>query len=420
MTPKISLKSKWFWTYLGFVGLVFALGLIQVKKNFIDYPIYERAALKIWTRDLVNFYEPGRVTPNGNYYPYFWAFLFVPIAICGPFVGKFLFMLLFFGAYFYLLNFSARLAWGDRSAAVDLSSGEGAQPDTDTRLKHQILLMIPTLFLINDAFMNSNIGLLLAVLLVMAFQVRARKPGWGALLLALPIVIKVYPALMLGFFGWERRWKMLLSTVGICVFFYFGVPALIEGWQTAVRLTGEHIYVVSHYDDQINWGYDNFIFQNIPGTFIRYGALLGLPLKVAYRVAMATSLAAILWFLRISFQANARGLNRERSQRYFALAMALVPMLTPISWFNMALFYLPLMAYVVKRAFFERHRRSQIMFGLFFVLYCLTTRDLVGRELCHALLRLSVPFMGIVFLVTSFVLDLVEFDARLQAESSIS
>jgi hypothetical protein len=90
--------------------------------------------------------------------------------------------------------------------------------------------------------------------------------------------------------------------------------------------------------------------------------------------------------------------------------MALIPMLTPVSWFNMALFYLPLMAFVFRRALLESHRRSQLLVGIFICFYCLSTPDLMGRELNKILTQSSVPFFGLLALVGSFVWDIRESD----------
>lgn len=369
-----------------------------MRKNFIDFGIYQTAAEKILHRQAQFLYERDRVAAGGNYYSYFWGLLFVPIAVIGSLFGtvcgKFSFLLLFYFSYLKLLRFSVLQVLGAK------------YENSKKYYLLAIICMVPTAYLLNDAFMNSNIGLLLTVLLIFAFEFRERFPLVSAALVAAAAVIKVYPVLILGYFIWERRSKVVLWSLVFGAFFYVGIPILIEGWALGTQLLADHMYVVRHYDKQSGWGYENFVFQNIPGTLMRYARLMGLSMDSAYRLAIYGGLGMMFVVHVPTALKNTRRLSEALRQRYFFLSMAFIPLITPVSWYNMALFYMPVIAWVGRRSFFDQHRRSQILFALFFALYCLTTRDLVGRENNHILQIYSVQFFGLCLLVGSFAMDL--------------
>jgi len=385
------------------LALTICFGLIQMKKNFIDYEIYENAARKIISRDLNQFYEPERLSPQGNYYPYFWAVLFVPFVLFGnlslqllgegwgQYLGRLPFMLLFAGSYFYLIHFSWKNVYSEKF----------------NNYLFKVMLILPTLFLINDAFMNSNIGVVLAAMLVFSFEQREKRPILASFVLAAATVIKIYPALLWGFYFWERRFKQLIVTFLFSVFFYFGIPLMVEGWEKMIELSVNHRMAVANYDRQNGWAFDNPVFQNLPGTLMRYASMLSLSKVWAYRLSLGFPLLAVAIFLWPSFVKNMKSkISIEKSSKVFSLFMSLVPLLTPVSWFNMALFYLPMIAWVLKRALIEKKRSSQYFFLAFIVFYCLTTRDLVGVELCRKLQYYSVPFFGLLMLQIDFFMDL--------------
>jgi hypothetical protein len=78
-----NLKGKYFFLFL-LIVLVGA-GISHIGKHFIDYPVYETAALKVLKGDLNNLYDVNRNSPGGYYYPYFFAMMFIPFAAMGAF-----------------------------------------------------------------------------------------------------------------------------------------------------------------------------------------------------------------------------------------------------------------------------------------------------------------------------------------------
>ena len=80
------------------------------------------------------------------------------------------------------------------------------------------------------------------------------------------------------------------------------------------------------------------------------------------------------------------------------LSFALVPLFLPISWYNVGLFYCPLLSFALAR----RSNANRVELVLFAVLYCLTTNDIVGTSYNDRLEIWSVPFWGAMALVVCF------------------
>jgi hypothetical protein len=99
--------------------------------------------------------------------------------------------------------------------------------------------------------------------------------------------------------------------------------------------------------------------------------------------------------------------NRDFHFRMYVFAMGCVPLLLPISWYNVAIFYLPLIAHSVALAVFDKATFPRWGLAFFTVLYGLTTNDILGKALNDQLEIYGVPFLGALGLVVFYAIDTV-------------
>lgn len=371
--PRPWLKSLFFLV----VGAVLIAGPIHAQKYLIDYPMYERAANRILSGDVSNLHELDRKAPPKYHYSYFFALLFTVFALMGPALGHWILPAVYGLMFLYLLRFSVQ---------------RGAPP----RLFYAVGLVgvLANIIAINDAFMTTNIGIVLAFLGALAYAVHGRYPVLAGTLVGAAIVIKIYPFVLLGYFIWQRNGKVILATLASVVFFYFLLPALIEGPTMAWTLIQTQIQVLSQFGD--HWPMDTIVFQNIPATAMRYGKMLGMETTHLSSLSLGASAAAVIAFYWKGFWSPPGPLPEDLKYRIFALSMALIPMAVPTSWFNMGVFYLPLICHSFGLWLEKRDKYAGVGFAMYFVLYCLTANDLVGKAMNDRLEYVAVPFIGIV------------------------
>jgi len=206
-------------------GGLFLFTLTHVFAHFIDYPVYQLAARRVIEGRPLDLYDLSRQTPGGYYYPYFLALCFIPFVAVGDLPGRLLFFLAFWVSYWRLLTFSI-------DAAVSLVPAAG---DRRSRTLLAAGVTIAAINPLNDAFMNANIGLLLAAMAVQAWTWRERRPLWSGLVLGAAIAFKLYPVILLGWFIWARHWRATIAAVAFAVAFHL-VPLLPYGHEVGIQL----------------------------------------------------------------------------------------------------------------------------------------------------------------------------------------
>lgn len=359
------------------LGLILiGVGFVHFQRHFIDLPVYTTAALKIWNGTPEALYDLSRTTPGGFYYSYFFALLFIPFAVLGL-LGRFLFLVSLFGAYFYCLRASFRLA------GIPLR----AEP-------HLLLTILLSTYSFNDALMTANIGIwLLALSLFAAENLRAR-PALSGALLAVAVCFKLYPLMLLGYFIWCRAFRVVGWFIAFFFFFFLGVPILANGPRLGWHLVVSQLTVTRNFDK--HWSLTGDVFQNFPSTFARWASLGNLNSDTAYKVGLGTGLV----FLVLPFLKSFRSGEFPDELRRFlwVIALAFVPLLTPVSWYNMGLFYLPLIAWAVTEAR-RGEKEAWIGIGVFAIFYSLATPDLIGSDLSHHLAGRGGPFLGVMALM---------------------
>ena len=375
-------------------GGLFLFSLTHVFSHFIDYPVYQLAARRVLEGRPLELYDLTRQIPGGYYYPYFFALCFTPFVVVGDLPGKLLFFMLFWMSYWRLLTFSV-------DAAVKLV------PAADGRRTRMLLaagVTIAAINPLNDAFMNANIGLPLAAMAVQAWAWRARRPFWSGVLLGVAIVFKLYPVVLLGWFIWARHWRAALAAIAVAVVGYLS-PLLVYGRAIGQQLLSDQAAMLGHFGT--HWRYDSLAFQNLDATLMRWGTAAGLAGGTIFWVSTLGASVAIIAFYLPSFLRPPEALDPDFRLRMFALTLALVPIVVPVSWYNMALFYLPVIAILLAGALAGGDRAAGWVVVAFFVGFTLTGRDVVGRTLNDRLEFAGVPFLTAAALVGLFVARLV-------------
>lgn len=381
MKPKLA-KGLFVLLLLVLVGA----GVSHLTKHFIDYPVYETASLKVINGDIANLYDLKRNTPGGYYYPYFFAFAFSPFAAMGNVLGKWSFLVLFFCCYGFVLAFSINLA----KSFSPIGSFFGF-------LSVVILLSTHSF---NDALMNANIGLILLALCIAAYKVADRSWVLASVFMATAISFKIYPIIVLCYFVWRKDWKLVATTCLLTCGLMYGLPILIYGLNQGMELVSNQYFVLSHFGN--HWSYDSHVFQNIPATAMRLAELLHLNKNKAFDFSLVLAGVLILMFYSKSFFVVGTEDDKDFQDRMFAVSLALVPMLVPVSWYNMGLFYMPLLSCVVAEAFARKERFVVVCLAGYVFFYCLCTPDIIGRPANYWLAFRGFPFWGVVLIIVAF------------------
>jgi len=377
-------RSRWtFWILFTLFCVAFAR---QGLNFYIDYPMYDRAGTKVLSGEVSDLNELTRTEAPKYHYSYFFALLFSPLSMIGPKVGRGIFLTLLCLAYLFLVRSSCRLA----AVAV------GRPNDERLVFLTAVAAIFLTILPVGDAFMTANIALFLAALCQLAFLFRER-PWLSGVFLGAAITIKIYPLMLLGYFVWSRNARVVAATMAWTAIFYWGLPALLVGAPMATHLLHTQNDALSRFGN--HWPYDAIMFQNITATAMRWTHA-----PRAFGVALATSLLCFAAFFSKSFFRQPP--NEEFRYRMYVFAMACVPLLLPISWYNVAIFYLPLLAHSVALAF-QKAPLPRVGLGIFIALYCLTTNDLWGKHLNDQMELYSIPFLGAFGLVAFYAMDTV-------------
>lgn len=358
------------------------LGVKHMQSHFIDYPVYSLAAERVLHGHETALYDRGRTTPGGFYYSYFFALAFTPLAFYPP-LGKLLLLILLFVSFLKALRFSvprhARSPYGIALALCGLS-----------------------LYALNDAFMNANIGILLMAMCLVAYEQAETRPWLAGLSLGAAITFKLYPLLVLCYFVWAKQFKVVAWTALTVFLTLIGAPFFVYGFARGNALLADQFYVLSHFGS--HWRYDSLVFQNFPATIMRYVEYLGGNPDYAFLPAVALCLMALLLLYTKSFLQTSPP-PPDLKQGLFFLVLAAMPFIGPVTWYNMALFYLPILGYFVSEIFESRLPRPWFAVLAFALLFCLTTPDILGRSLNDRLEYFAVPFWGEFILVLSFIVD---------------
>ncbi len=369
---------------------MFGIGVNHLVIHFIDYPVYELAGLKVLHGQVLSLYDLERTTPGGYYYPYFFAFVFSVFSYIG-YTGKILFYVLFCLSYLKILRFS-----------VDNSLRLIGDESSKYRYLIYSITLLATSYAANDGFMNANIAIFLMVLSIYSYELRDRHPIVAGALMATAVVFKIYPALILCFFIWGKYWKMVVSSIFFMAFFYLGMPLIIHGYTDGLILLKNQYIVLNNFGS--HWPLNSTVFQNLTATMLRL-----FPGLEAKHILVPSFLIVLVAFLP-SFLKKKALVKDTFILKMFFLILALVPILTPVSWYNMALFYMPVIAYMTCLAVLKKDRFAATMTLAYILMFCMTTPGILGSRMNDLLELYAVPFIGVVMILLAYIIRIKRDD----------
>lgn len=369
------------------------MGVNHLVIHFIDYPVYDLAGLKVLHGQALGLYDLERTTPGGYYYPYFFALVFSLFSYIG-YAGRIVFYVLFYLSYVKVLKFSV-----ENSLRLFGENGP--------RYRYLIysITLLATSYAVNDGFMNANIGIFLMVLSIYAYELKDRYPIVAGALMAAAVVFKVYPALILCFFIWDKQWKMVFSSLIFILFLYLGLPIIVNGYTDGIVLLHNQYTVLSNFGS--HWPLNSTVFQNLTATMLR--AFPGLEPK---HILIPSFLVVFAAFLPSFLKKRTEVKEPFRSKMFF-LILALTPILTPVSWYNMALFYAPVIAYMTCLSIMKKDRLATTMTVAYIVMFCMTTPGILGNRMNDTLELYAVPFIGVALMVFGYIVRIRRDDVSL-------
>jgi len=165
----------------------------------------------------VHFRQSGEISDAlgvHNYLPFFTIFMlpwgFLPLRLAA--------------ALFVLLSL---VLFGVSAALIEnlLADGWGRRPRP--AMIAALLLMLPY---VHTCAVLGNLGLLVLFLVVAAWFLVERGRDWAAgLTLGLAILIKLLPVVLLAFFAFQRRWRVVGAALAVTVVLGLGVPLMAIG-----------------------------------------------------------------------------------------------------------------------------------------------------------------------------------------------
>ncbi len=362
---------------------------LKTRAVYIDYPMYERAAGRVLSGDLANLYEPGITVPPKFHYSYFFAWAFIPFVKIGPALGRWVYFSILALSFFYVF-------FAGRRMARELGPPLTEKQETLAAWMAALVLSYP----VHDVFVTGNIGVILAALMLLSYRLHEKHPVLSGSVLGAAITFKLYPALLVGFYIWARRWRAAFAATAFTFLFYLGLPQVLEGPIPALEMVQAQMHALRHFGE--HWAMDSLYFQNIPAAVMRWGELFGVPWQRSYSFSVLLALGfASLLFLPSLFRAKDESEVRTGAILFFAL----VPLVVPTGWINMGVFYAPLVALCARTALREGEVAARVALATCFVLYNLTTRDIIGGALNDRLEFYSIPVVGILALVVWSVIS---------------
>ena len=318
----------------------------------IDFTTYYSAAYALRMNPQANVYDqallarvaaqiPGTLRPPLPYvYPLPFAYLLIPLTFL-PFLTA--------AAVFYHLNLAIWglcvliLAWECRVLLGTSLQGSATQSSRTGNLWARLVMdpaPLVALALSSIIFFTSrsvahaaNLGqVTLFVLLPLAlvpWLTRKRREGWVGVMIAIATVLKIVPALLMGYLLLRRRWRALIVAVVVTVAVLLACLALV-GWDNFYGLvpllltTGIGQDTLAH-----NQSLLGPILNGIATTNPDLAATLR-PFQYVVLGALALAAGSVLW---ISWRReDQRKHNAEHEAVAYALALCAFVLLLPVAW----------------------------------------------------------------------------------------
>jgi hypothetical protein len=357
---------------------------IHLRLTHVDYNTFHVAGTAVLSGDWEGLYSSDRSSMGGFLYPLGAGAFFSGFAALGETTGR---------LAFYLL-LAACIVWALRWCSEMWSGG---------RLDPRVLWI--TLVLgsrsINDSWISGNVSLLLLALALVShrryFRSQSQLQRHGsALALALATSFKVFPAVLGAYWFWRRDFRQVLRIVAWTCALYlipYAIFAILKGsLSPAVDLFLSWVRALR---DPSNFGsYEMIHFQNLSAAFHRVSSTFGWS-----RGWVTNALALIAFALAVVPALKRHAQDPQSLARDYAVILAWVPLLSPVTWHHLGVFYLPLVYVTARDARNEGRLARSIPLWAFLILYTLTGKNVIGTHLHAWVSDHSIPLLGILALV---------------------
>ncbi|MBU6376520.1 MAG: DUF2029 domain-containing protein [Bdellovibrionales bacterium] len=359
---------------------------IHLRFNHVDYNTFHLAGSNILQGRFLQLYAAEVSGMGGFMYPLGAAYFFSIFSWLGEVSGRVVFYLLLAFCLITVLRWCNR-TFGDPKV-----------------YRHALCVTLLLGFRsLNDSWISGNISVLLLALTIGAFIFYQQKAPsfWGrhlsAAMLGFAISLKIFPIILMAYWVWARDFRHLFRvcawSLGLLLFPY----VMLSFWQqsTTVPMALFLAWKNTLASPASYGGADMIHFQNLSAFFHRVASFLGwgpswiTPSLVLTGAALTTLLMP---------QKNLANDSKTWAFR-FAVLLAWVPLLNPVSWHHLGVFYLPLIYCTAIEFQVSRRKGALVSLVCFFILYTLTGRSMIGVELHRLVSTASLPLLGILALV---------------------
>ncbi len=398
LTEKIKTLTKYDLLYAVLMLIMLILAIVNARVAFIDYNgLYMPVALDAYRGNIDLLYKPVPIdNVQGYWFPYiytwFFAFIMVPFFLLGV-VGKYLYATLLFVSYYFIIKISYEYVTSLTTRTVS---------NKKAMLSATILL---TLYPYSDVLKNANIGIFLILFALLAFKLKKTMPLTASLCLFLAFGIKYYGLIILGYFFWLKEWKIVFYSILIALGTLIVLPIAAFGYSPTVLMYKDFLVALTGYGD--GWSVYSITYPNLTAPALRFLNYLGVDYS-NYRtsssiILLISGLIITIWFLP-SFIKQKHQITEEYRIRMFFVSLGLCSMLSPVSWYNMVLFYVPIIIFGTIDSIVLKNKSSRIGILAYLLLFALTTPAFMGNRINDLLEFYAIPFAGLFIMFICFVI----------------
>ena len=373
------------------LAILIIFHLIRAVKEGGDLESYLRAATRI-IED-----APLYIQETVPYiYPPLIAFLLIPLSFPPPAVTKIFWYIL----NLFLIGFSLKLLL----RLIDYK---------DINIFNLVSLSV--LFTLRFFMNNSNLGQINVVILFLCVTTLYffihNKDIYAGIILALAIVIKITPVLLLFYFIYKREFRLVISSIAGAVVFLF-IPSFAFGLENYINILSQYREIISNFYDST---YFNQSFYN---TFVHFLSPVSLWNNMQINIASLDEyqikfiIYTIFGFISLLFAFIFREKikNRNDLNVLFEYSMVIILMLlfSPVSrkahFVTLLIPHLFYLYIIIKFKVFPRKKLISILFAVSFVFNTLTVEGVIGRNPSDFMESLSCITFGTIVLLTGLVM----------------
>ncbi|GEM_PF-2618525 len=371
-----------------------------IKQNYHDFYSYYKGGLALRTGTSL-YFDPNE--PSFRYSPFFALFM-IPFTLLSPQAGYFLWILLMIVQALFIFGWARSLADKNRSA--------GSPPAV--WLFGASLLLIPNFFMTNFDKGQANIFILFWMVWAWIWLERNR-PIQAGLCLAVAILTKVTPLLLLPFLIWRRQLKCVVSCV-VSIPLLLLLPWIIQGmpeglatlknWFIWTKQAHDHYFLAGHANQSLFAAVHRLFSKQESTYMMEHGfATLAVPLEMVKTVYAFLSTALYSLFLfRPSERLSKPPYFFSPAFLDFAGILIAVTLIFPVAWkYAFVNLLLPVMALMIY--LYRNNGRDFGVLGLLTGFFFLST---ICPSLPDSTVRIhvnfySLPFWGTLLLAAAFL-----------------